>query len=74
MLGFMMEQVHAQECADAAAGNGQPNERVFRYAPLPSPGLPFVDAVEQEGQDIDADKVVNEFAHRQPVIKKDPPI
>ena len=64
MLGFVTEQEHAQECADAAAGDGQPDEGVFRDAPLPSPGLPFVDAVQQESQDVNADKEVNEFAHR----------
>ena len=63
VLGLVTEEVHTQEGTDAAAGNGQPNEGVFRDAPLPSPGLPFVDAVEQEGQDVDADKVDDEVAH-----------
>ena len=63
VLGFVAEEVHAHEGADAAAGNGQPDEGVFGDAPLPSPGLPFVDAVDQEGQDIDADEVDDEGAH-----------
>ena len=32
-------------------------------APLPSPGLPFVDAVDEEGQDVGADKVDDEVSH-----------
>ena len=63
VLGFVAEEIHAQEGADAAAGNGQPDEGVFRDAPLPFPGLPFVDAINQEGQDIDADEVDDEVFH-----------
>ena len=64
MLGFVAEEVHSQEGADAAAGDGQPDEGVFGDAPLPSPGLPFVDAVDEESQDIDADNVDDEAAHK----------
>ena len=63
VLRFVAEEAHAQEGADAAAGNGQPDEGVFGDAPLPSPGLPFVNAVDQEGQDIDADEIDNEVSH-----------
>lgn len=34
-----------------------------RDAQLPSDGLPFVDAVDEEGQDVDADEVDDEGAH-----------
>ena len=50
VLGLVAEEVHAQESTDAAAGDSQPDEGVFGDAPLPSPGLPFVDAVDEEGQ------------------------
>ena len=64
VLGLVAEDVHPQEGADTAAGDGQPDEGVFRDAPLPSPGLPFIDAVDQEGQDVDADEVDDEVAHK----------
>ena len=60
VLGFVAEEVHSQEGADAAAGDGQPDEGVFGDAPLPSPGLPFIDSVDEEGQYVDADKVDDE--------------
>ena len=63
VLGFVAEDVHAQEGADAAAGDGQPDEGVLRDAPLPSDGLPFVDALNLKGQDVDADEVDDEVAH-----------
>ena len=63
VLGLVAEEVHAQESTDAAAGDSQPDEGVFGDAPLPSPGLPFVNAVDQEGQDIDADELDNEVSH-----------
>lgn len=53
VLGFVTEEVHAQESADAAAGDGQPDKGILGNAPLPSPGLPFVDAIKEEGQDVD---------------------
>ena len=59
VLGLVAEEVHSQEGADAAAGDGQPDEGVFGDAPLPSPSLPFIDAVDQEGQDVEADEVYN---------------
>ena len=70
MLGLVAEEVHSQEGADAAAGNGQPDEGVFRDAPLPSPGLPFVDTVDQEGRDIDADKVDDEVVRGGKLIRE----
>ena len=63
VLAFVAEEVHAQEGADAATGDGQPDEGVFGDAPLPSDGLPFVDAVDEEGQDVGADKVDDEVSH-----------
>ena len=40
-----------------------PDESVFGDAPLPFPGLPFIDAVDEEGYDVDADKVDYEVVH-----------
>ena len=45
------------------AGDGQPDEGVFGDASLPSDGLPFVDAVDEEGQDVDADEVDDKGTH-----------
>ena len=69
VLGFVAEEVHSQEGADAAAGDGQPDEGVFGDAPLPFLGLPFVDAVDEEGQYVDADEVDDEVAHGDQVIR-----
>ena len=55
-LRFVPEEVHPQECADAASCDRHPDEGRLRYAPLPSAGLPFVDSEDKEGQDIDADR------------------
>ena len=63
MLGFVAKEVHTQEGADAAAGNGQPDESVFGDSPLTFLGLPFVDAVDEEGQYVDADEVDDEVSH-----------
>ena len=57
VLGLVAEKVHPKECSDAASNYSQPNESFFRDAPLPSPGLPFVDAIKEEGQDVNKYKV-----------------
>ena len=59
-LRFVPEEIHPHERADAAAGDGHPDERTLRDAPLPSTGLPLVNPEDQEGQDIDADEVYEE--------------
>ena len=63
VLGLVTEEIHAQEGADAAADDGQPDEGIFRDAPLSSLGLPFVDTVNEEGQDVDADEEKGDVAH-----------
>ena len=60
---FVPEKVHPHECAYAAADDGQPDEGVLRNAPLPPPGLPFVDPEDQESQEIDADEIDEECSH-----------
>ena len=59
-LRFVPEEIHPQECADAAAGDRHPEEGRLRYAPLPSAGLPFVDSEDKEGQDIDACEIYDD--------------
>ena len=60
LLRFVPEEIHLHERADAAAGDGHPDERILRDAPLSSTGLPLVNPEDQEGQDIDADDVYEE--------------
>ena len=57
LLCLVPEEIHPHERADAAAGNGHPDERILRDAPLPPARLPLVNPEDQEGQDIDADEV-----------------
>ena len=59
-LRFVTEDIHPHERADAAAGDGHPDERTLRDAPLPPARLPLVNPEKQEGQDIDADEVYEE--------------
>ena len=63
VLGFVTEEVHAQESADAAAGDGQPDKGFFRDAQKKKNSIPFVDAVDEEGHNVDADEVNDEVAH-----------
>ena len=60
LLRFVPEEIHPHERADAATGDGHPDERILRDAPLPPTGLPLVNPEDQEGQDIDADEVYEE--------------
>ncbi len=60
LLRFVPEEIHSHERADAAAGDGHPDEGFFRDAPFSSTGLPLVNPEDQEGQDIDADDVYEE--------------
>jgi len=53
MLGLMVPHVHPQPRADAAADRRHPQQYTF-WNPPPLPlRLPFVDAVEEEGEDVD---------------------
>lgn len=55
--GLVVEEVHAEKSPYAASDDGQQDECVLGNAPPSLFGLPFVHAVNQEGQDIDNDKV-----------------
>ena len=60
LLCLVPEEIHPHERADAAAGDGHPDERTLRDAPLSPARLPLVNPEDQEGQDIDADEVYEE--------------
>ena len=60
LLRFVPEEVHPQECTDAASCDRHPDEGRLRYAPLSAMGLPFVDSEDKEGQDIDADEIYDD--------------
>ena len=59
-LRFVPEEIHPHERADAAAGDGHPDERILRDTPFPSTSLPLINPEDKESQDIDADEVYEE--------------
>ena len=65
----MPEEIHPHERADAATGDGHPDERILRDAPLPPTGLPLVNPEDQEGQDIDADEVYEDCSQGCPGVR-----
>ncbi len=67
-LRFVPEEIHTQECADAASCDRHPDEGRFRYAPLSAAGLPFVDSEDKEGQDIDADEIYDDCSQVRRVV------
>ena len=73
-LRFVPEEVHPQECTDAASCDRHPDEGRLRYAPLPSAGLPFVDSEDKEGQDIDADEIYDDCSQVRRVVTPINPI
>ena len=52
VLGFVMPKSHAEESTEAAAGNGYPDEASLGDAPFVMLRLPFVDAVQEERDDV----------------------
>ena len=54
---LVMPDPDAEPCADAAADDGQAQQRGFADAAACPFGLPFVDAVGEEGDDIDGGEV-----------------
>ena len=60
LLRFVPEEIHPHERAEAAAGDGHPDERILRNAPFPSTSLPLINPEDKESQDIDADEVYEE--------------
>lgn len=52
VLGFVMPEFHATESTEASTGNGYPDEARFGDAPFVMERLPFVNAVQEERDDI----------------------
>ena len=63
------EEGHPQERADASSCDRHPDKGRFRYAPLPSAGLPFVDSEYKEGQDINANEIYNDCSQVRLVVR-----
>ena len=59
VLGLVVENAHAQQGADAAAEHGKQDQRRLRDAPFALPGLPLVEAIGQEGQEVDSDQIID---------------
>jgi len=53
VLGLMVPYFHAEQGTDTATGNGYPDEACLGDAPFVMARLPFVDAVQEERDDID---------------------
>ena len=60
MKGFMMPDFHAEKGADTAAKESDGYEAGFRDTPFVMPRLPFVNAIEKKGKDIDCREVEQE--------------
>jgi len=52
VLGFVMPEFHAEESTEATASNGYPDEARLGDAPFVMLRLPFVDAVQEERDDV----------------------
>ena len=57
MLGFVVPDFHAEEGTEAAAKEGNGDETGFRDAPFVMAGFPFVDAVQEEGNEVNRHKI-----------------
>ena len=53
---------------------GHPDEGRFRYAPLPSAGLPFINPENKEGQDINANEIYDDCSQVRRVVTPINPI
>ena len=60
MLGLVMPDFHAEKSTDTAAQDGNGEETGFRDTPFVMPRLPFVNAIEKKGKDIDCREVEQE--------------
>ena len=57
MHGLVMPYLHAQQCTDASANDCQSQQGSFLDSPLGAFGFPLVDAIREEGDDINGDKI-----------------
>ena len=77
VLRLVTERPHAQQSSDAAAQQGQQEQRLFRYAPHAPLGAALVDTVHREGGQVDDDEPQGqytggggqEFLHRQSALR-----
>jgi hypothetical protein len=53
MLSLMPPDIHAEQCADTATDGCQYQQECFRYAPTALLGFPFINAIDEEGHDVD---------------------
>jgi hypothetical protein len=60
MLGLVMPDFHAEKSTDTAAKESDGYEAGFRDTPFVMPRLPFVNAIEKKGKDIDCREVEQE--------------
>jgi hypothetical protein len=54
----MMPNLHAKQSPDATAENSKYQQSCFRYAPAALLSLPLINAIDQEGHDIDEYKII----------------
>ena len=60
VLGLVTPGAHTNPRTDAATQQGQPQQRLLGDAPGVLLGLPFVEAVDEEGGDIERNKGVEQ--------------
>ena len=61
VLRFVSPHLKTQPCANASADDGKQDERRFRNAPLRFLGLKFVDAVDDEGDEVEGEQSVDDY-------------
>ncbi len=57
MLGLVMPDFHAEKSTDTAAKEGNGEEAGFRDPPFIVAGFPFINAVEEEGNEVDCHEI-----------------
>ena len=60
MLGLVMPDFHAEKGSETTSQKGNGEEAGFRDTPFVVPRLPFVNAIEEESNDIDCREVNQE--------------
>jgi len=54
----MMPYLHAKQSSDAATNDGQYQQGCLRYAPTALLGLSLINAIDQEGHDVDDYQII----------------
>lgn len=60
LLCFVVEHTHGQYCGGASADEGEEDKYGFRHSPTVVMGFPFVDAVDDEGCNVDNQEINNQ--------------